>query len=670
MAQAAVNVSLFDCSIDSSDCQDSNPVREKNIALLQQYNANQYIQKPRKKSPKQNKPIDPEKDPSAVPIQIPMQQALSKFGITKLKDKQQEIVKHIQDKKDVLAILPTGYGKSITYLIHYFLTNKTILVVSPLIALMEDQHNSLKEKDIPTIMLNQVNESKRKDINTVLQGNPHIVFTSPEYLVSNSCEAFVTKLVAMDALALIAIDESHLISTWRVFRPQYGQLSCINEWAPNVPKLAVTATATPAIIECIIETLQMEDPVIVKASFQRHNLVLSTQRKTTLRNDIHGMVDKINQHTGKTIIYCKSKRETESIANHLQKNHVPCKHYHAGMDMDDRKQTQEEFTSGVFSTMTATVAFGMGVDIPDIRLVMHYSMPKSIESLYQEMGRAGRDGLESQCCVYWAQQDVTFNRQLVESSYDIEELNQTQSDLQQSIYDTKQQFNTALTQLRTHRDEKYKDNKKTLKQRKQAALEQFETKLVDIQYKIKVYHTEHNNITAMEQYCCTIECRMAYICKYFVETIDKCNKCENCTKVSNHVDIGAVASMMVSTLQQANCGLGVGTMCDLLRGKKTKYTEKWLHLNTKGACATHKIDALKHVITDLKMKKFLKDEKLSRFITIIKLTPMGEAWQANYLRTQEPLFMVTKLKLALPSASAAAKDPFDVFDDFNIKMPK
>lgn len=580
--------------------------------------------------------------------------ALKMFGITKLKDKQKEIIDNIQAKHDVLAVLPTGYGKSITYLIHYFLENKTIIVVSPLIALMEDQYNSLQQKNIPSIMLNQINESKQRDMQKVLEGEPHIVFTSPEYFVT--CEAFVKMLVRMDALALIAIDESHLISTWRGFRPQYAELSCVTEWAPTVPKLAVTATATPSIIQCILDTLEMKNPIITKASFKRHNLELSAQHKTSLRMDIISIVDKINKHDGKTIIYCKSKKETEMIANHLEKKRIKCRHYHAGMSKEYRTETQNMFTNSEITTLTATVAFGMGVDIPDIRLVIHYSMPSSIESLYQEDGRGGRDGLPSQCHMFWSAQDVVVNRQLVDREYDKEELLAKKNTLEQSMIVLRNDYKQQLVSLKNPKMPDYRDKKKALKSLFQCKIVEVNAVIDTINYQLQVREEKHANISKMEQYCSTTDCRMAYICKHFDEIIEPCTKCDNCRSDKEYINIADIAYAVTSTLLQSYNGLGIGTLCDLLRGKKTKNTTKVWHFTTTGTLQKYKNDYLRQVISDIKSKHLIMDAKVNRYISVLRITPAGHTWYQQYANRQEPLVMKTK-------KINKSHDEFSIFDN-------
>lgn len=327
------------------------------------------------------------------------------FHYDSLKPQQFEIIQNvIVNKKDVCAILPTGFGKSICFQLPFLYLNKCVIIVSPLIALMEDQVNQLSKLKIPVCSLSSSNNDRSHDLKKIFGGQSMIIYTTPEYLLKNTI--LIPRLYEQNMLALIAIDESHCVSNWgHNFRPDYIKLNCIRENAPNIPILALTATATTKIQNDICQNLNLIDPVIIKGNFDRPNLTLYVLPSSSdvFENEIVPLLVKYSNQ--KVLIYCKTKCDTDKLAMTIQKIGIKCDSYHADKSTTLRNEIQNKFTIGELSCIVATIAFGLGVNLPDIRLVIHFNCPNDLESYYQEIGRAGRDGKPSECYLYYSKRD-------------------------------------------------------------------------------------------------------------------------------------------------------------------------------------------------------------------------------------------------------------------------
>ena len=328
------------------------------------------------------------------------------YGYDKLKDKQFKIIDNIIHKKrDIVAILATGFGKSICYQLPFLITNKNVIVISPLLSLMEDQYNDLESRNIPVCCLNSNNSNKNKDIFEILKGENKIIFMTPEYF--SLSKKFLTNLYKKDLILCIAIDESHCISTWsdNSFRPEYKELSNIREWIPDIPILTLTATANEKVQQDIIKILDLKNPKIVKGSFDRKNLIINVKEKDKIDkyNEIIQLVNKFKNKF--IIIYTKTRKDTEKISEELTRSGNTAVAYHAGLGKDIRNEIQKCFMSGKCKCIVATVAFGMGINNKHVRLVIHYGCPKNISSYYQEIGRAGRDGEKSECHLFYREGD-------------------------------------------------------------------------------------------------------------------------------------------------------------------------------------------------------------------------------------------------------------------------
>ncbi len=340
------------------------------------------------------------------------------FGYDKLKEQQLKIIdKAVYKKRDICAILATGFGKSICYQIPYLVTKKTVIIVCPLISLMEDQKTQLEEKGIPVCNLNGNNKNKHEEKKKLLDGEHKIVYITPEYLCR--CEDFIKKMVKKDYLSMFAIDESHCVSQWGLnFRKDYCKLNCLKDWAPEVPILALTATATEKVRNDICNILKLENPYHITGGFDRPNLYIHVKEKTNIADDLLELLRKYKSDP--KIIYCKTRDATKELSREINKMKIKCKPYHAGLDPEKRNKTQEEFTVGKISCIVATVAFGMGINIPNIRLVVHYGCPSDLESYYQEIGRAGRDNKESECYLFHCPKDFNISRYFLRSIDDLE----------------------------------------------------------------------------------------------------------------------------------------------------------------------------------------------------------------------------------------------------------
>ena len=329
------------------------------------------------------------------------------FGFNQFKGLQEQVIKSILDKKNTFVIMPTGGGKSLCYQLPSLVQNGTAIVVSPLIALMKNQVDAIRsvssENGIAHVLNSSLTKTEISQVKKdITQGITKLLYVAPESLTKDEYVAFLQTV----PISFVAIDEAHCISEWgHDFRPEYRNLRSIIKQLGDVPVIGLTATATPKVQEDILKNLDMSDATTFKASFNRPNLFYEVRTKT--KNIESDIIRFIKQHKGKSgIIYCLSRKKVEAIAEVLQVNGISAVPYHAGLDAKTRAKHQDMFLMEDVDVVVATIAFGMGIDKPDVRFVIHHDIPKSLESYYQETGRAGRDGGEGYCMAYYSYKDV------------------------------------------------------------------------------------------------------------------------------------------------------------------------------------------------------------------------------------------------------------------------
>lgn len=432
------------------------------------------------------------------------------FGFTRFRPHQKEIINNVLQCKDCLVVMATGSGKSLCYQLPPLISKKVAVVISPLISLMQDQVMALKERGIKAEYLGSA-QTDTTVASKAMAGVYEIIFLTPEKALSMA-DSFWSTLVS-NGISLLAVDEAHCISEWgHEFRKVYQQIHALRLVLPNIPLIALTATATSSVRDDIQKSLQLRNPFKVVSTFDRPNIFYGVKyinRSHAFREELALEVKKECQSGGSTIIYCTTIKDVEEVTHALDQAGVTARSYHGQMRQKDREEAHRAFARDELQIVVATVAFGMGIDKPDIRRVIHYGCPKSLESYYQESGRCGRDGLPSACWLYYTRSDFS-----------------------------KADFYTAEVQTDT---------------RRKVVLNMFQT---------------------AQKYCQICTCRRRFLLDYFGENdaCENCGNCDNCTK-SQEIkdrDMSEEVHLLLSSVNLCGGRFGINMPIDVLRGSHTK----------------------------------------------------------------------------------------------------
>jgi len=437
------------------------------------------------------------------------------FGYSRFRGEQREIITHLIGGADALVLMPTGGGKSLCYQIPALARRGMGVVVSPLIALMQDQVAALQEAGVRAAALNstmswpEVLETERQ----ARAGQLELLYVAPERLLTERCLSFLDEC----PLALFAIDEAHCVSQWgHDFRPEYLQLAVLAERYRGVPRIALTATADLATRQEMVERLRLREPRTFIASFDRPNIRYRIAEKDNPRRQLLRFISE--EHPGKSgIVYCLARASVEDTAEFLARQGVDALPYHAGLDAGTREENQRRFIRNDGIVMVATIAFGMGIDKPDVRFVAHLDLPKSIEGYYQETGRAGRDGLPADAWMVYGLQDVVQQRRMIDQS----------------------------------------ESSAEYKRRASAKLD------------------------ALLGLCETTACRRVRLLDYFGEAAAPCGNCDNCLDAPEEWDGTVAAQKLLSCIARCESATGFGFgaqhVIDVLRGSRTAKVEQFRH---------------------------------------------------------------------------------------------
>lgn len=356
------------------------------------------------------------------------------FGYDEFRQGQRPVIEAVLKGQDALVVMPTGGGKSLCYQLPALLRLGLTVVVSPLIALMQDQVDSLRDNGIAAGYLNSTlsRDQVRSQVAALRSGETRLLYVAPERLVNESFQQLLAELSQSVGLAAFAIDEAHCVSEWgHDFRPEYRQLFLLRQRFPQVPMMALTATATERVRQDILQQLRLRDPLVHIASFNRQNLyyeVVPKDRQTYL-----ALQQQIKTSGGSCIVYCLSRKRVDQIAERLQQDGIAALPYHAGLSDEVRSHHQQRFIRDDVQVMVATIAFGMGINKPDVRCVIHHDLPRNLESYYQESGRAGRDGESARCTVYYSYADVATVEYLISQKPDSNEQRIARQQLRQMV---------------------------------------------------------------------------------------------------------------------------------------------------------------------------------------------------------------------------------------------
>jgi ATP-dependent DNA helicase RecQ len=453
------------------------------------------------------------------------------FGYDTLRPAQVPVIDSVLSGHDTLAIMPTGGGKSMCYQLPAVMDEGMVLVISPLIALMHDQVESLKKNGIEAGLLNSSINFIEQDRYTkgAENGTLRILYISPEKLLSGGGD-FLEWMSTLN-ISLIAIDEAHCVSQWgHDFRPEYSRLSILKEKFPNIPLIALTATADELTREDIVEQLKLTKPNIFISSFDRPNITYNVQPKASGDEAKDQLISFIKSFSGESgIVYCLSRKSTEEVSQFLTKAGILSAPFHAGLSQEQKSRTYDLFMQDELQVVCATIAFGMGVDKPDVRFVAHWNMPKSIENYYQETGRAGRDGLPSEALLLYTPGDTATYRHFIDISKPAGDL-----------------------------------------------------KKFEIFQKL-----QYDKLDRLVDFCSTGHCRRRILLQYFNEKIEKdCGNCDGCLSPVQKIDGTETAQKIISAIGRTGQKYGIGYITDSLLGTSNErmITNGHDKLSTFGIC--------------------------------------------------------------------------------------
>ena len=495
------------------------------------------------------------------------------FGYDTFREGQETLVDSVISGRDVLGIMPTGAGKSICFQLPALLFSGITIVVSPLISLMKDQVAALNQLGVHAAYINSsLTEGQyRKAMEFARRGRYKIIYVAPERLLTEAFQLLVQEV----EISMVAVDEAHCISQWgQDFRPSYLKIVAFIDMLPKRPVIAAyTATATKQVKEDIVCILGLCDPTVVVTGYDRKNLYFAVKKPKDKKRLLLEYLEKNGDKSG--VIYCNTRKAVEEVWQFLLEGGYPATRYHAGLSDDERKQNQDDFIYDVRPVMVATNAFGMGIDKSNVRYVIHYNMPKDIESYYQEAGRAGRDGEPAECLLYYAGQDVRVNEFLINSQGENSELDE--------------------------------EERKLIQER------------------------DLERLRKMTFYCFTDECLRDYILRYFGEYGGNyCGNCENCLTEFEDFDVTEEAVHIIRMVMTTYERYGINAILDAVHGSDTaKVRQFGLKRNPEyGSLKGRTLVRLRQILNDLLVKGYL-------FLTandypILKMTDPGKALLAAW----------------------------------------